>query len=71
MRIILASTLAAAALALGAGLLLFAAQKPAYQVEAMPTVRIGDPGDNLVGPDWSGVPRSEAGMTVAERADAK
>jgi hypothetical protein len=71
MRIILASTLAAAALALGAGLLLFAAQKPAYQAATTPTVRIGDPGDNLVGPDWWGVPSPEAGMTVAKRTDAE
>jgi hypothetical protein len=71
MRIIVASTLAAAALALGAGVLLFAAQKPAYHAATMPTVRIGDPGDNLVGPDWSGVATFEAGIRVAKRADAK
>jgi hypothetical protein len=71
MRIILISTLAAATLALGAGLLLFAAQKPAYQVATTPTVRIGDPGHNLVGHDWSGVPTPEAGMTAAKRTDAE
>jgi hypothetical protein len=57
MRIIVTSILAAVVLAIGAGLILHRMQKPVYQVDAMSTVRISDPGTNLVGPDWSGLPK--------------
>jgi hypothetical protein len=60
MPVILAGIVIAVAVALGAGLMLRSVQKPIYESQPMPTVRVGEPGNNLVGPDWSGnIPRSE------------
>jgi hypothetical protein len=60
MPVILAGIVIAVVLALGAGLTLRSVQKPVYESQPMPTVRVGEPGSNLVGSDWSGnVSRSE------------
>jgi uncharacterized protein involved in exopolysaccharide biosynthesis len=61
MRIILASIMAVILLAVAAGLIFARTQKLVYEARALPTVRIDDdPGHNLVGPDWSGLPTSSA-----------
>ena len=52
------------------------AQEPVYSAQPGPGVRVGDPGHNLVGQDWSGDPslrdiRKEAGEAVkAETKEA-
>lgn len=57
MRVILTSIVLAAAMALAAGLGLNWSQQPIYQTQPVPSVRIGDPGTNLVGQSWSGNPQ--------------
>jgi len=60
MPVILASIALAAVLAVIAGLGLYSMQEPVYQSQPMPSVRVGDPGHNLVGPNWSGNPPKPA-----------
>jgi hypothetical protein len=56
-KVILASILTAVVLAIGASFVLNATQRPAYQVYSAPQgARVGDPGHNLVGPDYSAKP---------------
>lgn len=64
MPVILASIALAAVLAVVAGLGLYSMQEPVYQSQPMPSVRVGDPGHNLVGPNWSG---NQPGQADAER----
>jgi len=47
-------------LALAAGTAFYVVQTPVYESQPMPSVRVGDPGDNLVGSDWSGNPGNRA-----------
>lgn len=54
MGVIISGIVAAVVIAVGAGFVLTAARQPVYQSQPMPTVRVGDPGTNLVGQDWSG-----------------
>jgi hypothetical protein len=68
MWIITISIVAAVLLASGALLALSAAQKPVYEARTMPTVRIDEPGQNLVGPDWSGL--NAPGKDAAEDSRA-
>ncbi|WP_187144392.1 hypothetical protein [Microvirga massiliensis] len=49
MRIMILSILTAIVLALAAASVLSSMQQPAYEAYATSSVRIGDPGDNLVG----------------------
>jgi hypothetical protein len=70
MSALLTSILVAIALAAGTGLLLYNMQKPVYYTGAKPTVRISDPGDNLVGPDWSGLYKIPQARTQLSRANA-
>jgi hypothetical protein len=56
MPVILASIALALVLAVVAGLGLHSMQAPVYQSQPMQSVRVGDPGHNLVGPNWSGNP---------------
>jgi hypothetical protein len=56
MRVILAAIGVAVVLALLAGGGYYLAQEPVYRVQPMDSVRVGDPGDNLVGRNWSGDP---------------
>ena len=56
MKVILASILTAVVLAIGASFVLNATQRPAYQVYSTSGARVGDPGHNLVGPDYSAKP---------------
>lgn len=56
MRTILSGIVVAVVLAALAGIAYSAAQKPAYELQPMPSVRVGDPGNNLVGESWGGNP---------------
>ena len=56
MKVILASVLIAIAIGVAAAFVLNTTQKPAYEVYATQSVRVGDPGHNLVGENWSGQP---------------
>ena len=60
MPVILAGIVIAVVVALGAAMTLRSMQTAVYESQPMPTVRVGEPGNNLVGSDWSGnVSRSE------------
>lgn len=64
MRVVLTSIVIAVLLAAGVSFALYRTQKPVYEVDVAPTtVRIGDPGHNLVGPDWSGLPKPAQSTT--------
>lgn len=63
MRVVLTSIVIAVLLAAGVSFAFYGTQKPVYEVEVAPTVRIGDPGHNLVGPDWSGLPKPAQNTT--------
>lgn len=56
MKVILASILTAVVLAVGASFVLTGVQKPAFEVYSTSGTRVGDPGHNLVGPDYSAKP---------------
>jgi hypothetical protein len=57
MGILVISIIAAILLAVSAGLVLSTSQRPAYEARVLPTVRLDDPGHNLVGRDWTGIGR--------------
>lgn len=40
-----------------AGVAYSRAQRPVYEAQSMPSVRVGDPGSNLVGQNWTGDPK--------------
>jgi hypothetical protein len=62
-KVVLASIVAAIVLAVAAAFVLNATQRPAYDAYASSSgVRLGDPGHNLVGPNWSG--NNETGATT-------
>ena len=46
---------------IGAGFALDAEQKPSWRVFSTSSVRVGDPGGNLVGPGWTGDSAAPAG----------
>lgn len=50
--IILTGIAVAIAIAIGAGYLMRSEQEPAWQVYSTDSTRVGDPGHNLVGPEW-------------------
>ena len=60
MGVILAGIVAAVVIAIGAGIFMRSEQEPSWQVYSTTSTRVGDPGDNLVGPDWSGEPGGSA-----------
>lgn len=69
MPVIIGSIVLAGILAAGAGYVLLRSQEPVYEAQPLPSVRVGNPGYNLVGPDWSGLNkpgRSTAHVTQAE-----
>lgn len=59
MKVVLIGIVAAVVLAAGAGFALQSQQRPAYEVYSTPSARVGNPGENLVGPAWSGEPGYE------------
>ena len=64
MGVILIGIAAAIVIAIGASFVLDAEQQPAWQVYSTQSTRVGEPGDNLVGPAWSG--ESGGGAAQAE-----
>ena len=64
MGVILTGIVAAIVIAVGAGFVLREQQEPAWQVYSTQSTRVGDPGANLVGADFSGEPGG--GTTHAE-----
>jgi hypothetical protein len=62
MKMILGGILVAIVLGVGAALVLDEMQRPAYEVySADSSVRVGEPGHNLVGESWTGNPRPRNG----------
>jgi hypothetical protein len=62
MKMILGAIAVAIAIGVGAALVLNSTHRPAYEVySADASVRVGDPGHNLVGQNWSGNPRPRNG----------
>ena len=57
MRVILSGIAAAILLGVVAAFVLATVQKPAYEVYATSSTRVGDPGSNLVGKAWTGNPQ--------------
>jgi hypothetical protein len=53
MRAIFSGIALALAIAVIAGFVLAEVQKPSFEAYTTPSVRIGDPGENLVGPNWT------------------
>ena len=56
MKVIFASVLIALVIGVAAAFVLNTAQRPAYEVYSTSSVRVGEPGHNLVGQNWSGNP---------------
>ena len=54
---IILSAVATLILAYAAALILNREQEPAYQAFVGSGARVGNPGSNLVGPEWTGEPR--------------
>ena len=54
MGMILTGIVVAFAIAIGAGYFMRAEQQPAWLVNTSSSTRVGDPGQNLVGPAWTG-----------------
>jgi hypothetical protein len=72
MRVILSAVCILALLALLAGGGYYLAQEPVYRARPMDSVRVGDPGDNLVGRNWTGdPPRSQIDEAVGSSAKAR
>jgi hypothetical protein len=67
MGTILAGVLAAVVIAIGAGFVLReqGQQRMAWEVYSTSGARVGDPGENLVGPAWTG--EGEADATEPEQ----
>jgi hypothetical protein len=56
MGMIFTGVVIAIAIAIGTGYYLQAEQQPAWMVNSTSSTRVGDPGQNLVGPAWTGEP---------------
>jgi hypothetical protein len=54
MKTVLGGFAVAVLLAVAVGYLFPRIQEPAYRAFSTQSVRVGDPGSNLVGPNWSG-----------------
>ena len=68
MGVIVSGALVAVMLAVGAGFVLRSYQEPAFERYTTQSVRVGDPGQNLVGRDWSGEPTGTPGAADEEEA---
>ena len=67
MGVILSGIVVAVVIAVGAGFYLRTEQEPAWQVYSSDaSTRVGDPGQNLVGPDYSGEPGGGAAQAEGE-----
>ena len=58
---ILSGIVVAVAIAIGAGYWLRSEQEPAWRVYSTDSTRVGDPGHNLVGPEWRIEPSEGSG----------
>ncbi len=58
MKVIILSAAAALVLAYAASFILNREQEPAYEAFVGSGARVGNPGSNLVGPEWTGQPRA-------------
>jgi hypothetical protein len=56
LKVIILSAVAALLLAYASSFVLNTEQEPAYQAFVGSGARVGDPGFNLVGPEWTGNP---------------
>jgi hypothetical protein len=56
MKMIFASVLIAIVIGVAAAFILNTVQRPAYEVYSTSSTRVGEPGHNLVGENWSGNP---------------
>jgi hypothetical protein len=70
MPVILGSILLAVLIAVGAGMAFLAVQRPVYEAQPLPSVRVGDPGHNLVGPQWTGNGSADRSGATSNRAEA-
>ncbi len=61
MTSVLSGILLAVGIGVIASLALSEAQRPAFDTFVTPSVRLGDPGSNLVGPEWSEETGDETG----------
>lgn len=59
MGVILTGIVAAIVIAIGAGFALRSQQEPSWEAYSTASTRVGDPGANLVGRDFSGDPGDE------------
>ena len=66
MGVILTGIIAAIAIAIGAGFVLRSQQEPSWQAYSTASTRVGEPGDNLVGSDFSGEPADTPGAAEGE-----
>jgi hypothetical protein len=57
---ILTGIVLAIVIAIGAGYVLRAQQEPSWQVFSTESTRVGDPGHNLVGQNWTGEPAGDS-----------
>jgi hypothetical protein len=65
MGAVLTGIVAAVVLAVGAGYVLQREQERTWEAFSTGSTRVGNPGVNLVGPDWSGNPRGVPAETAA------
>lgn len=56
MKAFVSGLVAAVVLAIVAGVILSSVSQPAYKAFASSETRVGNPGHNLVGSNWSGLP---------------
>lgn len=68
MRMILTGIVLAIVIAVGAGYLLQAQQETSWQFFSTDSTRVGDPGHNLVGQNWTGEPGNSATGSGEETA---
>jgi uncharacterized protein involved in exopolysaccharide biosynthesis len=60
MKVLLTGIVAALAAACLAALVLYPVRSPSYEAYSTTSVRVGDPGSNLVGENWSSQPASRS-----------
>lgn len=58
MKVLLTAIVAALTAACLAALVLYPARSPSYEAYSTTSARVGHPGSNLVGENWSGQPAS-------------
>ena len=71
MGMIFTGIVAAIIIAIGAGFFLSSQgdDRPAWQVYSSSSARVGDPGENLVGPGWTGLGEVTAAELETDRPE--